>query len=214
MPRIIVVDDDQSLTQAIQVALEPIAEVRCAHSVAEAKATLTEFTPNVMIIDYRLGSESGYSLIQESLLSYPPPKTILITAFAEKDMAIEAIHLRVHTLIEKPFSLERLRADVKSALFGGSLSSTFRVDDLARQVTNKGKTTQLTAIEMKIFTRMLSQIGQVVAREDLNQLIWGENRVSSHALDTHLSNLKKKSADMGMSIRVIWGHGYIMEKIS
>ena len=214
MARIIVVDDDRSLTQAIELALEPIAEVRCAHSVDEANRILQDFSPQVMIIDYRLGGENGFSLVQQSLLNYPAPKTILITAYAEKNMAIEAIHLRVHSFLEKPFTLDRLRETVKNALIGNEINADFNVDELSRQVYFRGKTTQLTLIEMKIFVRLLSQIGRVVAREDLNLLIWGENRVSSHALDTHLSNLKKKSADMGMSLRVVWGHGYLMEKMA
>jgi DNA-binding response OmpR family regulator len=214
MARIIVVDDDPNLTQAIQVALEPLAEVRCAHTLEEARKTLAEFTPNVLVVDYRIGSETGFSLIREAALIQPIPKTILITAFAEKDMAIEAIHLKVHSFLEKPFALEELRTRVKNAMLGDHLRSDFSVDEQARQVRYKGDVVQLTTIEMKIFLCLMSHLGQVVSRESLNRLVWGENKVSSHALDTHLSNLKKKSASMGMSIKVVWGHGYMMERVS
>lgn len=211
MPRILVVDDDVSLARVIQTALLSLGQVECSHSVKAALQQVHDFRPHLLIVDYRLDRQNGKELIEELRKVSPVSKSILISAHAEKHMAIEAIDLGVSALLEKPFTLEKLRNKVIPILSEFNEPAECILLIRERKIKIGKEEISLTGIEMKIFSSLWENRNHVIFREELNQLIWPNMKVSDNTLDTHLGNLKKKVPLLTSKIKVVRGSGYLLE---
>jgi CheY-like chemotaxis protein len=110
--RILLVDDDIDLREAIAVMLQSYgAEIRTAESVSEGFIFLEEFNPDILISDISMPIEDGYSLIKkvralESPLSKIP--AMALTAYAGID-DIQRIHIAgFQSHISKPVDTRKL----------------------------------------------------------------------------------------------------------
>jgi len=67
MAKVLVVDDDAKIRQALQFALETVGhEVATASSKEEGKAAAVEFRPQLMLVDVMMGSATeGFHLVWE-----------------------------------------------------------------------------------------------------------------------------------------------------
>ncbi|NDC25541.1 MAG: sigma-54-dependent Fis family transcriptional regulator [Proteobacteria bacterium] len=77
-------------------------------SVADTIRVFSEKTPDLVFLDYRLGQESGLTLIEPLLKENPDCYIVMMTAHASFDVAIEAMKLGAKDFLRKPFSLEEI----------------------------------------------------------------------------------------------------------
>jgi DNA-binding NtrC family response regulator len=120
--RILVVDDEKSVTVAIDLILSAAGfEVLTADSFAESIEVLRVASVDLVITDLRLSDGSGIDLITHIKSEARETEVILMTAFGSIDIAIEAIKHGAYYYIEKPFTPERLFAVVESALHVATL---------------------------------------------------------------------------------------------
>src|SRR5690606_17184082 len=73
---------------------------------------------------------------------------------------------------------------------------------------------EFSSTEQKLLQYFLSQQGEVISRDTLGDVIWGEeseDKFSEWAIDQHISRLRKKLKRMGIgiSIKTVKGRGYI-----
>jgi len=124
MARILIVDDDLSLREVLEIALEKARyTVRCAADTASAWRILESEGADLALIDLRLGTESGLDLlrrIHEAGLNIP---TVMITAYADPQSAVEAIKLGARDYIPKPFDLDEMLLLVERTLYGARLEA-------------------------------------------------------------------------------------------
>ena len=73
---------------------------------------------------------------------------------------------------------------------------------------------ELTEVEFKIVSYMLSQRGRWISRVELIEQVWGKSSISRNVLDTHLTNLKRKVPNLRDAIKVVRGRGYLLEETS
>lgn len=114
----LVVDDNPALIKFIVMALEDQLVLRSARCVAEARRVLGEVTPDLLILDVRLGKEDGLDFLaqfrQESLAP-----VLLITGNGSEAVAAQALELRANAYLAKPFSVDTLRAKIAALLAEG-----------------------------------------------------------------------------------------------
>ena len=90
--RILVVDDEPHIRQTLKVALEAMG-----HSVTEASDSagtlrqLEQSPCDAMLVDLRLGAESGFDLMEQVLRDRPGLAVVIITAHGTIDRAVEAM---------------------------------------------------------------------------------------------------------------------------
>lgn len=118
-PRIIlVVDDTLAMLNLITAALGGLYEVHQARSASETREQLGKITPDLLILDVRLGDEDGLNLLAEFRQVSTAP-VLLITGHGSEAVAIQALHLRANAYMQKPFKLAALRAQVAALLAEG-----------------------------------------------------------------------------------------------
>jgi DNA-binding NtrC family response regulator len=117
---LLIVDDEPDLlvsTRSLFEATFEGLEVLTAASAEEGLAILHERRPDVIISDYRMPGMDGLQFLGEAERLYPDVPRIMITAFAEPTLAVEAARRAgVVLLIAKPFDLQYFVDIVGSAL--------------------------------------------------------------------------------------------------
>lgn len=117
-PIVLVVDDEQAVLDVVSACLQASGyAVVTSSNAAEAFEMFTE-NPQVgaVLADIRMPGASGVELIERIHAFNPDMPVILMTAFAETDVTIDAIHRGAFDFILKPFDPENLVRSVRKAL--------------------------------------------------------------------------------------------------
>jgi DNA-binding NtrC family response regulator len=108
---IVIADDDWATRMIVALNLEPDGyEVRSACSARELNEALADGRAELVLLDIRMGGDNGIEIARRLLEERPEVAVVFLTGArylltaAENDLA--------HELIEKPFTIERLRATV------------------------------------------------------------------------------------------------------
>jgi len=107
---ILIVDDEESLTYFLKSALEEeyAYSVDSASTIATAMKLIQTKFPDLLLLDLNLPDGNGmdlYRYIQENRMDIP---TVIITAHASVNSAVDAIHLGVDDYVIKPFDLDEI----------------------------------------------------------------------------------------------------------
>jgi signal transduction histidine kinase/ActR/RegA family two-component response regulator len=122
--RIVIVDDDRDMCDALQYLLESYgAEVTAATSAAEALAALECSRPDVLLSDVAMPGESGYDLMRKIAAREggDAPPAVALSSYVKETDRKQAIAAGFRTLVAKPIDPEALVALVVD-LAGGSLT--------------------------------------------------------------------------------------------
>jgi two-component system, NtrC family, response regulator PilR len=117
IPSILIVDDEQSLREMLEILLS-----REGYSVVTAAGgpeALELFKKNlfqVVLTDIRMRPMDGLSLLKEIKALRPQTEVIMISAFADQETAIEAMNEGAYDFFPKPFNNKELKQVVKDAL--------------------------------------------------------------------------------------------------
>lgn len=115
--RILVVDDERSVTDALRMILSDLGHrVESAKSVGEAIALLKGSPFDLVFSDLRLPDASGIELLTHIKSDTPDTQVIVMTAHGSVDITIEAIKRGAFYYIEKPFTPDQVAMLVERAL--------------------------------------------------------------------------------------------------
>ena len=115
--RILVVDDERSVTNALQLILTELGhQVDSAKSVGEATVLLKGSPYDLVFTDLRLPDASGIDLLTRIKKDTPDTQVIVMTAHGSIEITIEAIKRGAFYYIEKPFTPDQVTMLVQRAL--------------------------------------------------------------------------------------------------
>jgi DNA-binding response OmpR family regulator len=118
-PRVLVVDDDESIRQFIEMALRDDGyEVATAPDGAEALLMVRSFAPQLVLLDMRMPTMDGWNFAA-AYRGQPEPRAPIIVVTAARDPAEYALEIEADAYLAKPFDLHELRALVARFLRGG-----------------------------------------------------------------------------------------------
>jgi two-component system response regulator PilR (NtrC family) len=117
MARILVVDDEQSIREYLELLLSRSGHVvELAESVDAARSLLTNRSFDLTISDLTIGKGSGMDVLKAARALSPPPEVIMITAYGTPASAVQAMRQGAYDYISKPFDNEELVLLVDRAL--------------------------------------------------------------------------------------------------
>ena len=113
---VLIVDDEENARLNIASFLSGRGyEVLGAATLEEARDCLRRGTADIILLDVRLPDGYGPHLLEETAhLSLRPP-IILITAYGDIDMAVEAMKNGAHDFLQKPIQLAQLEKSIQRA---------------------------------------------------------------------------------------------------
>ncbi len=221
--RILVVDDEESICEILQLNLQAEGySVDVAYSAEEAlRLNIKEYS--LILLDIMMGEMSGYKMLQilrEDVQTKDIP-VIFCTAKDTKDETITGLNLGADDYISKPFLAREVVARVKS-LLRRSYSrqepiksesivefSTLRMDLNRKQCEVAGVEVQMTKKEFEILALLLQNRNMIFSRQDILSKVWDDEVVVvDRTIDVFITRLRKKIGGYGKHIVTRLGYGY------
>lgn len=223
MAKILVIDDEPSITNLVTAYLKPEGyEVFVASDGNAGLKSARTFKPDLIILDVMLPGLDGIELLSR-LRRESEVYVIMLTARTEETDKIVGLSVGADDYMTKPFSPRELVARVKAALrrlktgagSGGEGSvlsfKHLRIDTGARTVLVDENPIELTAIEFDLLTALAENRGRVLTREQLLEKVWGgEYFGEMRVVDVHLGHVRQKLGRDDL-IATVRGVGYRFE---
>lgn len=121
-PSILLLDDDPDVGLAAQLLLQRrVAPVVCLRRPAELSGALNRLRPSLLLLDLNFGpgrtdGAQGLRLLDEVRARSQPPAVVVMTAYAEIELAVQALKRGAFDFITKPWDNVRLIATCREAL--------------------------------------------------------------------------------------------------
>jgi DNA-binding response OmpR family regulator len=223
--RILVVDDDPDIRLLVRSLME-----RAGYDVSEAedgKAALRNFyenPPALVILDVTMPEMDGYQTL-ERLRDLSDVPVIMLTARSQELEKVRGLSAGADDYVPKPFGRQELLARVQALLrrTGGrtevveAYADDFvEIDYAQRKVVVDGRQVQLTPLEFKLLAAFVQNPGQVLSRDQLLEIVWGDPYgVSGDQVKLYVGYLRKKlvpGAPDSAPIETVRGFGYRYSK--
>ena len=122
-PNLLIVDDEQHTREGLELALEDKFEVFLASNPEEAFNAIEAEKFEVVLTDLRMSGQSGMSVIDFAIQHPTSPICIMMTAYGEVDVAVEAMKRGAFDFLSKPVNLEKLELLIRRGLEGKTLKN-------------------------------------------------------------------------------------------
>jgi two-component system, NtrC family, nitrogen regulation response regulator GlnG len=168
MPKLLVIDDEQSVRYSFRRVLEGDGvTVVTAATAAEGLASLSEHRPDVVVLDIQLPDRSGLEVFREIQTIDPRRPVVFITAHGTTETAIEAMKGGAFDYLVKPVDLERLSQVLQRAF------EAARLMDVPAELPTQPQGDRIIGRSL-VMQEMCKTIGKI-APQDVNVLILGES---------------------------------------
>ena len=116
-PRILVVDDERSITDLVALALKYEGfEVETAPTAKAARHAVMDFRPSLVVLDVGLPDENGFTLVQRLITDGLKVPVIFLTARDAIEEKVHGLTVGGDDYVTKPFSIEELVARIRVVL--------------------------------------------------------------------------------------------------
>lgn len=201
--RILVVDDEPSIQQAVRLILSRHGyHVDVASTGQQAIEAAATSVPDLIILDLGLPDVGGHEVISQIRARASTPIVVLSVRGAERDK-VEALDRGADDYLTKPFGVAELLARIRVALRHASAPTrepTTTVEagalsaDLEKRIVRVGdREMHLTPTEYELLKVFLVNPGKVLTAQMLIQGVWGPQYGSeAHYLHVYVARLRKK----------------------
>ena len=190
--RILVIDDESSITGALEVILgEQGYDVKTASSMAEAARHLAGRSFDLVFTDLRLPDTNGLELLNHVKSENPDTEVILMTAHGSLEIAISAIKKGAYYYVEKPFTPDEIIMLAERALQFAGIKQENRV--LRRTLAGEDEAAY-GIIGRSPQMRQIYETIRATAQSDASVLIEGESGTGKELIATAFHLQSKRAA--------------------
>jgi len=218
--RILLVEDDTSLAQGLQIALR--REGLTVDHVTTGKAALQAVqaeAPDLIILDLGLPDMDGLEVLNSLRSGKQALLVMVLTARDTTADKISGLDQGADDYLAKPFEVSELLARLRAlerrvtAVQTSDISiGPVVLDTLTHTVSVDGKNVELPRREFMLLKALMENPGRVMSREKLETRLygWGEE-LASNSIEVHIHHLRKK-IPAGF-IKTIRGIGYTVPRV-
>ncbi len=113
---LLIVDDEDNFREGLKEYFSEKFSVMDAGNLTDARNILASTPVDIILLDVQVGPEYGLDLLPAIRLMNPAPKTIIMTAYGEVEMAVDAMKNGAYDFLSKPVNFSLLEATIKKAL--------------------------------------------------------------------------------------------------
>lgn len=222
MYRILIVEDDMGIAQAIKKQLNMWdLDARCVEDFRNVLSAFSECKPHLILLDISLPFYNGYHWCSEIRKVSKVP-IIFISSASDNMNIVMAMNMGADDFIAKPFDQSVLVAKIQAIL-----RRTYDFSSAVAVIEHKGamlntedgtliynnEKIPLTKNEYIIILCLMKNKGKIISREKLMQQLWEtDSFVDENTLTVNVSRLRKKLEAAGLPdfIETKFGVGYII----
>jgi two-component system alkaline phosphatase synthesis response regulator PhoP len=226
MKKILMVEDDQHLTELLDIHLK---DIHCdTTQVGTGKDALQKGLSqhfDLIILDIMLPDLDGFEVCKRLRTEKIRTPILMLTARSEEIDKIIGLESGADDYLTKPFSIRELIARVKAILRRTDIDLNSKaqenrtvecgdllIDHSKRKALIKGAKIELTPKEFDLLYLFASNPGKSYSRDMLLQKIWGQEfKGYEHTVNSHINRLRAKiEPDISAPkyILTTWGVGY------
>ncbi|MEV0383715.1 response regulator transcription factor [Nonomuraea sp. NPDC050643] len=223
--RLLVVDDEPALREALQSSLEFEGyKVVTANDGQMALEAVAADAYDAVLLDVMMPRLDGLTACRRLRASGNHIPVLMLTARDAVGDRVSGLDAGADDYLVKPFELDELLARVRALLRRGALNSgtpegdTLTYGDLCmdpatREVTRGDRRLDLTRTEYLLMELFLAHPRQVLTRDQILSEVWGfDFEPTSNSLDVYVMYLRRKTEAGGEArvIHTVRGVGYVL----
>jgi two-component system, OmpR family, response regulator MtrA len=202
--RILLVEDDASIREITALGLRGAGfQVDTSADGADGLDRWRRDRPDLVLLDVMLPRLDGLEVLRAIRREATTP-VVMLTARADTIDVVVGLESGADDYVRKPFELPELVARVRAALrrrgadAGDASDGLVRlgplgIDPAGRTVTRDGVAIELTRTEFDLLVELARHAGQVVARDQLLDRVWGYDYLGdSRLVDVAIGRLRAK----------------------
>jgi two-component system alkaline phosphatase synthesis response regulator PhoP len=220
MSKIMAVDDEQNILELVKLYLGREGyQIDTASSGTQALSRLNQFNPDLVILDLMLPDMDGLEVCRRIRAKSNIP-VMMLTARKEDIDKIVGLEMGADDYLTKPFNPRELIARIKAVLRRyqtGPLKTDITVlgklyiNPSGHEAKVNGQTLVLRTKEFALLTTFTQNLGIVLSREKLLEMVWGFDYYGeTRTVDVHVNHLREKLEGSGVNIETLRGTGYKM----
>ena len=223
-PRVLVVDDDPQLREALSRALQLDGyDVSTASNGVKALDAISTERPDVMVLDVMMPYVGGLDVCRTLRDRKDRLPILVLTARDEVGDRVAGLDAGADDYLTKPFALEELRARLRALLRRSASEEAdeterltyddLMLDPLARTVHRGSRSIDLTRTEFALLELLMRNAGRPLQRDVIMDRVWGwESEPTSNSLEVFVGYLRRKTEADGEPrlIHTVRGVGYVL----
>jgi len=193
-------------------------EVYVASDGKKALALYKKCQPDVLLLDIDMPYVDGLSVAGQVRQSDEVIPIVMMTAFTDTDLLLEATELNLCTYLVKPVSSSKFKEALEKISQKLEVSASYRVllaeehvwDSATKTLLHKGKTVNLSHKEQALLALLMTHRKHCISFEEIMAVVWEDDleiEISIDAVKYHVSQLRKKLPDG--CIQSVYGRGYM-----
>ncbi len=221
--RLLVVDDDPSVREALALVLDLHGfEVSTAVDGREAIRTLSLVAPDAVVLDVLMPGLDGLEVCRRMRATGDRTPVLMLTARTEVSERVAGLEAGADDYLAKPFAREelvaRLRALLRRTGWEGDDQPILRHDDLeldpvAHEARRGARILELTRTEFLLLELLMRHPRQVLTRTTIFDHVWGYDfGPASNSLEVYVGYLRRKTEAGGEPrlVHTVRGVGYVL----
>ena len=226
MAKVLAVDDEPQILTALSRGLSRVGhEVIVSRNAEDGLAAAAAASPDVILLDLRLPDLDGIEVVHR-LRTWTSVPILLLSGEGTERARVAALDAGADDFIDKPFSMEELRARVGAALRrhgapangaqanGGAPATTspseivsgpLTIDLVGRRVVVDGNPVRLTPTQWRLLETLVVHPGKLLTYRQIIASVWSEQHgdEARDSLRVHLRSLRSKIVDDASDPRYI-----------
>lgn len=225
MNKILLVDDDQALSELLKEYLEA-ESFRCdaVFTGPDGLKQASDQAYDLIILDIMLPSMTGTEVLKELRKTDVETPVLMLTAKGDDVDRILGLELGADDYVPKPCNPRELLARIKAILrrsqshhekSDDNHHSPIKIESARMEARFQDNLLKLTGAEFKTLETLQQQVGNIVSKESLCESALGRKlTMYDRSVDVHVSNLRKKLVEAGAEPDIIInqrGTGYLLK---
>lgn len=206
MDRILLVEDDLSLIDGLEYALEKSGfKADVGKTIQEATLLFINNVYDLILLDLSLPDGTGFEMCKRIRQTSSVP-VIFLTASNKEVHVVKALDIGGDDYITKPFRLNELISRINALLRRTRLtvpepaelqSNGIAVKLLENRVLKDGREVELTTVEYRLLCLLMKKPNTVLTREALLDQLWDNNGsfIDDNTLSVYIRRLRSKLED-------------------
>ena len=222
--RVLVVDDESTLTELLSMALRYEGwNVKGAGDGHAAVTLAKNFEPDAVVLDMMLPDMDGLAVLRGLRGHFPDVPVLFLTAKDAVEDRIAGLTAGGDDYVTKPFSLEELVARLRALLRRAGMTAVredavltvgdLSMDEDSHEVRRGGQVIDLTATEYELLRYLMRNARRVLSKAQILDRVWKYDfGGQANVVELYISYLRKK-IDVGRTpmIHTMRGVGYVLK---